>query len=333
MPMSVSKTAAIVHSDVGPYAPADEMDILTEAQTVAEALHSLGYTVVHVPFHADISRVIEQLKKIKPVFIFNLAESIRGSSHMVHLPILLFEYLDIPFTGSGSDAMLLTSNKVICKQLLSFHNIPTPPWQSVTSIIDDGLGLKAPFIIKPVNEDASVDITDTSVFHEKKDLLKKIDTIAPERKKNYFVERFMNGREFNISLISNGKEVDVLPPAEILFKDYPPDKPKIVGYDAKWKTDSFEYSHTPRTFKFTRDDDALLRGMMSTSKRCWDAFGLKGYVRVDFRTDSEQNPWVLEVNANPCISPDSGFVAACKNAGIKPYAETIRRITNCALGE
>jgi D-alanine-D-alanine ligase len=331
--MSVSKTAAIVHSDVGPYAPADEKDILVEVETVSVALHSLGYTVVCIPFYPDIARVIEHLKKVKPVFIFNLVESIRGSSSLIHLPILLFEYLNIPFTGSGSEAMSLTSSKVLCKQILSFHNIPTPPWQSVSSIIDEGLKLNAPCIIKPINEEASVDITDTSVFHEKENLLKKIDTIPPDKKKNYFVERFMNGREFNISLISDGNEVKVLPPAEILFKDYPPDKPRIVGYEAKWIADSFEYSHTPRTFEFSREDETLLSSILSISKRCWDAFGLKGYARVDFRTDEEQNPWVLEVNANPCISPDSGFIAACNNAGIKPYSEIIRRISNCALGE
>jgi D-alanine-D-alanine ligase len=49
---------------------------------------------------------------------------------------------------------------------------------------------------------------------------------------------------------------------------------------------------------------------------------------VDFRVDVNGRPWVLEVNANPCLSPDAGFAAALKQAGI-PFVEAVKRI----LGE
>ena len=59
--------------------------------------------------------------------------------------------------------------------------------------------------------------------------------------------------------------------------------------------------------------------------RCWDVFQLRGYARVDFRVDASGQPWVLEINANPCISPDAGFAAALAERGI-PYSAAIRRI-------
>jgi len=59
--------------------------------------------------------------------------------------------------------------------------------------------------------------------------------------------------------------------------------------------------------------------------QCWELFKLKGYVRIDFRVDSDNNPFVLEINANPCLAPDSGFVAACEKYGMK-YTDIIKNI-------
>jgi D-alanine-D-alanine ligase len=59
--------------------------------------------------------------------------------------------------------------------------------------------------------------------------------------------------------------------------------------------------------------------------KCWDVFDLKGYVRVDFRIDKNNNPYVLEVNANPCLSPDSGFYAASMQKGYN-FKQVMERV-------
>jgi len=64
--------------------------------------------------------------------------------------------------------------------------------------------------------------------------------------------------------------------------------------------------------------------------RCWDLFGLHGYARVDLRVDEKNRPWVLEVNANPCLSPDAGFAAALAEAGIS-FTEAVGFILTAAL--
>ncbi len=99
----------------------------------------------------------------------------------------------------------------------------------------------------------------------------------------------------------------------------------MVGYRAKWDESSFEYHHTIRSFDFPEEDSLLLDKLTKISKDCWDLFDLKGYGRVDFRVDLKGNPWVLEVNINPCLSPDSGFIAATVKAGLS-YEEVIKRI-------
>jgi D-alanine-D-alanine ligase len=121
-----------------------------------------------------------------------------------------------------------------------------------------------------------------------------------------------------------------LPPAEIDFSAFPDGKPRIVGHAAKWNASSFEYNTTERTFKFPASDEQLLRRLSELTLECWRLFGLSGYARVDFRCDANGQPWILEINPNPCLLPDAGFAAALEQAGIG-YDSALQRILEDAL--
>ncbi len=131
----------------------------------------------------------------------------------------------------------------------------------------------------------------------------------------WFAERYIDGREFNLSVIAGETGPIVFPPAEIDFSAFPPEKLRIVGYRAKWDADSFEYVATPRRFVFPAEDEPLLSQLQALARQCWQVFGLRGYARIDFRVDVAGRPWILEINTNPCLSPDAGFVAAAAEGG------------------
>ncbi|MDP3487634.1 MAG: D-alanine--D-alanine ligase, partial [Bacillota bacterium] len=103
---------------------------------------------------------------------------------------------------------------------------------------------------------------------------------------------------------------------------------EIVDYRAKWNEDSFEYQHTIPSYDFDPSDDKLLRELRDIAEACWYEFGLKGYARVDLRVDERGKPWVLEVNANPCLSPNSGFVLSAAQAGI-----AFQSLVECIVAE
>lgn len=145
-----------------------------------------------------------------------------------------------------------------------------------------------------------------------------------------FAERFVDGREFNLSLLSGTGGPQVLPPAEILFSNFPEGKPEILDYPAKWDESSDGWLNTPRRFDFEESDRELLNRLEETARRCWRVFNLRGYARVDFRVDSDGTPWVLEVNTNPCLSPDAGFAAALETARI-PFDNAVQRILDDAF--
>jgi D-alanine-D-alanine ligase len=143
-------------------------------------------------------------------------------------------------------------------------------------------------------------------------------------------EPYLHGREFNVGLLAAPAGVEVLPVAEIVFEGYPAGKPRIVGFRAKWEPDSFEYRHTVRRFDFPRADAALLERLRLLSLAAWNALGVAGYARVDFRVGADGQPRILEVNANPCLTPDAGFAAAAERSG-RSLAEAVVEILGDAL--
>jgi len=122
----------------------------------------------------------------------------------------------------------------------------------------------------------------------------------------------------------------VLPIAEMTFVKYPEGKPRIMGYTAKWKEDSFEYTHTRRTFRLPAKDKDIRVKIEKICRKCWNTLGFKGYVRIDFRMGADRDPLVIDLNLNPCISQSGGFIAATEKAGYK-FVDVIRQIVEEAL--
>jgi D-alanine-D-alanine ligase len=323
----------IVHQHVPAGAAADERDVLDQAAAIREALAAKGHRVSVLPCTADLGNLRRKLEVLRPDCVFNLVETLDGSGRLIHLAPAVWETAGIPFTGSSADALYLTTHKLLSKERMAAAGLPVPGWvggmsnaQRSTLNAQRPMG-KSDWIVKSVWEHASVGLDDASVLRGA-----TAEEAAARLPEGAFAERFIEGREFNLALLAGADGPEALPPAEIVFEDYPADKPRIVGYRAKWDAASFEYAHTVRRFPeparrsgTTSSDGALLEELKRLALRCWEVFDLGGYARVDFRVDAAGKPWILEVNANPCLAPDSGFAAALERAGI-PYADAIERI-------
>ncbi|MCJ7594935.1 MAG: ATP-grasp domain-containing protein [Desulfobacterales bacterium] len=310
----------------------DQEDVLMQAKAVGRALVDLGHEPTERTVSLNLKDLMDGMRRDRAELVFNLVESLEGQGRLIPMAPAVLDSLGIPYTGSPADALYVTSNKLITKRLLSGAGIPTPDSLSMEDAPRRNILLDGPYIIKSVWEHASVGIQDDSVVSVEDSHQLFLEMKGRRRKLGgaCFAERYIDGREFNLSILASQKGPMVLPPAEIRFDGYPVGKRKIVGYDAKWEQASFEYHHTRRTFEFAEDEAPLLRRLGEIAKRCWALFGLRGYGRVDFRVDKENRPWVLEINANPCLSPDAGFVAAANRAGID-FKEVVERIMNDAI--
>jgi D-alanine-D-alanine ligase len=318
----------ICHSNLMEDAPADELDVMDQVEWFKNGLRQLGIDSIAQPF--SLGMPFLEKKGEKPALIVNLVETVNGDGRLIHLAPLLFEHFRINFTGCSSDSLYLTSNKPVAKKIMRYHGILTPDWIEVADILQYKTKKLSQYIIKSVWEHASAGMDEHEVLlYDDFELISGILKEKNEGKAGWFAEQYIPGREFNISIIETETGPRVLPVAEMQFIDYPESKPKILGYRAKWDENSFEYRNTTRCFNHWDEDRILYDNMKAISLRLWTVFNLNGYARVDFRTDENGNPFVLEINANPCISGNSGFVAATRKAGI-PHHEVVRNILNSA---
>lgn len=312
----------ILHDEIPEDARTDVADALVQAEFICTVLTGQGHSIDRMSFNADLPAMRRSIVERRPDVVFSLVESVGGEGRLIYLAPALLDSMGMPYTGARTEAMFLTSGKVLTKKWLATHGIPTPAWRDRNGGSHD-LRFPARLIIKSVWEDASIGLDDTSILtaSNAEQLAQEIDRRRGALGGEALAEQFIDGREFNLSLLASstrGGEMTVLPPAEIEFVDFGPEKPRIVGYAAKWDESSFEYVHTPRRFDFPSQDGKLLEKLREYALRCAALFDLRGYARVDFRVDAQGNPWVLEINANPCLSPNAGFMAAAGRAGLSP---------------
>ena len=308
----------IAHNFVADDADISTADVLEQVALVEQGLAELEveYDVVAVDGH----RVWESIHPRPNTVVFNLVEAPPGMPQLQPASAAVLELLGVPFTGSRSSALWLTTDKLATRAVLASHGLPVAPggriWSASPEILDT---VPPPWIIKPGWEDASVGLDGSPVVFTRAQALER----ARELERRFagqplVLEHFLPGREFNVALLDNGRGPQVLPVAEMEFIDYPPDVPSLVSYEGKWIVGSFADEHTQRRFPSDEADGPLLVEVRRLATLAWKVCGMAGYARVDIRLDERGMPCILEVNANPCLSSEAGYVIAADNAGLKP---------------
>lgn len=301
------------------------VDVLAQVEAVENALKSLKHRTSCIPFTRNVGEFVSTLQQEKVDVVFNLCETVDEDPALSWHPAALLELLNIPFSGSPSAALMLTADKVLTKQLLAAQGILKPRHVEYQGLPDFNPDLlKFPVIVKPRFEDASIGIDQESIFERPDQLMRRIASFR-DRFGPVLIEEYIAGREFNLSLFGFPNAV-VLPMAEIDFSDFPDTLYSIVGYRAKWDLSSFEYQHTPRRFPENISKD-LRNRLQRTAYTCFALFGLRDYGRVDVRVDAQDNIHVLEVNANPCLSPDAGLAASFEHTG-RTYQDLVAALAD-----
>jgi D-alanine-D-alanine ligase len=317
-----------------PGAGADAAAVRASAEAICQALRDAGHESQLVTLQGrDLVEVLARLQSDKPDLVFNLCESLCGvAANEVAVPAVL-DLFGFRYTGSDAPALALALHKAKTKDVLHGRGISTPPYRVMASVADiervAAEPLDYPWFIKLANEDASVGITEANVLADGAGLAARAKALFAEFGSPLLAERYVPGREVNVTLLGSGKDTHFLPLHEIDFGMMPEGRPHIVSYAAKWDEKHVDYAGT-KPVPIKNATPALVEAIQSTARAAWDAIGLRDYGRVDLRIDAAGVPWVIDVNPNCDISPDAGVARAAAAHGW-PYPQLIGTIAELAL--
>lgn len=282
----------------------DELDMVCEQEIqiivplVATLLRAKGYEVETLETNHSLW---ENLKTKKSSFdlVLNLAEAFGGTNNNEVLVPAMLEALEIPFTGATAHNMTITLDKAQTKLIALANGVPTPMYQVFrdgTESLDESMVF--PLIVKPVREEASIGIRQDSVVRDSESLRRKMEEVFRLYRQPAIVESFVVGREISIGVIGNGHNLHVFPPLEFLFAEAKTPYEQIRSYEYKWggkKEQMVEAAFLPKT-------TALLADYV---RRMFIATECRDYARMDFRIGYDGEIYLLEVNYNPGIGPNT----------------------------
>lgn len=221
----------------------------------------------------------------------------------------------VPYTGSGHLASALAMDKHLSKVVMRDAGVSTADWIMAEARGVDAEAVVAqlglPLIVKPSKQGSTVGL---SIVRDSSDIAAAVAE-AFRFDDEVMIERFVPGRELTVGIVGD----EALPAIEI--------QPVKELYD-------YECKYTPGmaaefVAKLDEQTSALLADQALKTFR---ALKLGGYARIDFRLDPDGQPWCLEANTLPGMTPTSLIPQGAAAAGVL-FPDLCERIVQLALAE
>jgi D-alanine-D-alanine ligase len=332
--MKKLRTLVVVHASLVPPESLDgytakqieewrtEYDVITTLRKAGCEVHCIGVLDSLTELRAAVA-------DWKPDVVFNLLEEFGGIVTYDQHVVAFLELLRQPYTGCNPRGLLLSRDKLLCKQLLAFHRIPTPRFavSRKGARLHLPRKLKFPLFVKSTVEDASLGIAQASVVEDAARLKERIEFVHEQVGSDALVEEFIEGRELYVGVLGN-ERLTRLPVWEMVFGSLPESLPAIATRKVKWDK-RYQAKYGITTCAAQDLPPAVVARLDKLSRRIYRALGLSGYARMDFRVTAAGEVFVLEANANPNLEAAEDFAESARAAGM-PYNDLLERLM--ALG-
>jgi D-alanine-D-alanine ligase len=292
-----------------------EIDEFRTEYDVTDVLEKSGHTVRALGLSDNLTDLRTAITDWKPDITFNLLEEFQGIVTYDQHVVAFLELMKQPYTGCNPRGMMISRDKVLSKQILAYHRIPTPGF----AVFRKGQRyklprkLKFPLFVKSATEDASLGISQASVIHDADKLKERIEFIHEQTNSDALVEEYIEGRELYVGVMGN-ERLRTFPVWEMDFGTLPDVMAGIATRKVKWDR-NYQKKHGIRTGAAPPLPDGVPAYLDKLSKRIYRTLYLSGYARMDFRMRPDGSVFVLEANANPNISHREDFADSAKAAG------------------
>ncbi|EKD27395.1 MAG: hypothetical protein ACD_79C00737G0003 [uncultured bacterium] len=300
---------AIIFSDIpsdGSRHPDDSAE--STVIEIEKALKPLKTRIIRIPYPCskkDILKIIGDLIKFKIDYVFNFCEEVNNNSYYEASIVSILDVLEIPYSGNKPETLFFCRDKMRVSSFLSGFSIPVPK-AYVVNHESEIQNLDTPKIIKPCCEDGSLGISRENVCKTTKELKNAFNKMKKIIHGPAIIEDFIAGGEINVSVL--GSRAFAVSEVVYNFND---SHPNILTYEAKWDSESPIYKNSTTRCPAQIPEKLALK-VKSIAEEVFKILNMRHYARVDFRLKDGKYPYVIDVNPNPCIAPDSGFVKALK---------------------
>ncbi len=255
---------------------------------IKSCLEDLGHDVELVDPGPALPHKLWQAKSSRCDFVWIALHGAQGEDGTVQA---LLDWLELPYQGSGHLTSGLAMDKELSKRMFLSGSLPTPTsrvwtpahpasWEQVNS------WLGSPVVVKPVDCGSSVGV---NIVKDQVEFETGIRA-ACRFSQRILLESYIAGKEITVSIL-NG---EVMPTIEIVSVDSP-----FYTYEAKYGVGGSRHL-IPTTLSAV--------GLARAEQVALEAYrilGCEGLARVDLRIDEQENPWILEVNTLPGMTPTS----------------------------
>lgn len=333
--MKKLRIAVLVHSSLVPPDNAEELSEKEMAEFKCEfdviaTLKEMGHQVKLIGLYDDLGPLREAIVDWKPDISFILLEEFHGVATYDQAIVAYLELMRQPYTGCNPRGLMLSRDKALAKKILTHARILTPKFVDYAKghSIKRPKHLKYPLIVKSVDEDASLGISQSSIVNTDAELIERVKFVHEKVGTDAIAEQFIEGRELYVGVLGN-ERLKTFPIWEMVFKNLPEGTARIATRKVKW--DEEYQKKVGITTEAAQDlPEGLPARIASICKRVYRSLNMSGFGRIDLRLSEDNRVYVLEANANPNLSYGEDFAESAEHCGIT-YEDLLTRILTLGL--
>lgn len=326
----------LMHPD---FVPPDSMEGYTSRQInelkteydVVSTLRAAGHDVHPLGVQEEIKPVRDEIEGFKPHVVFTLLEEFRYETvYDQHIASYL-ELMQIPYTGCNPRGLILARGKDLSKTLVHHRRIAVPAFAvfPMRRKVKRPARLALPLIVKSLNEDGSLGISQASIVDTDDKLVERVAFIHDRIGTAAIAEQYIEGRELYVGVLGNNR-LRVLPVWELKFGS--------MGGPGSRQIATEKVKHDPSYQERVGIVDGPAKNLapevsahiQRIAKRIYRTLGLDGYARIDFRLSADGTPYFIEANPNPEIAKSQEFATAARHDGLD-YPDLLHRILTLGI--